>query len=127
MKAMNIALDHILMTQRNCLEFDFELILEKQQIINRKKYEWETFNTSKIKTVYMHFGIKTDYGTKLRIKCHQRIKRNEKTIGGELCTNWEMIDKLGVRLDHDGSVYHTDGYENFYDNPRDWIQSGNGL
>ena len=70
----------------------------------------------------------SDYGTKLRIKCHQRIERKTKTTESELCTNWALIDNFGVRLDLDGSVYHTDDYENFYDDPKDnWIDLGNGL
>ena len=126
---MNIAIDHILMTQRNCLEFHFELIFGERPIINRNKYEWETLNTPKIKTVFYSFrSPHNDYGTKLRIKCRQRIERKTKTIKSELCINWELIDNFGVRLDLDGSVYHTDDYENFYDDPKDnWIDLGNGL
>ena len=124
---MNIAIDHILMTQRNCLEFDFELILGKRTIINRKKYEWETLNTPKIKTVlHSHKFAGNDYGTKLRIKCHQRIERKAKTIESELCTNWELIDNFGVRLDFTDTIYSNDSYKKFYDNPR-LFDSGNGL
>ena len=69
------------------------------------------------------------------------MQRKEKSIDGELCANWELIDSFGVRLedrleDRDSydyyssgnysyyddysnySIYHTDGYEKFYDNPR---------
>ena len=131
MKEMDIAIIHILTMQRNCLGFDWELILGKQLILNSNKYEWETLNTPKIKTVfYTSRWAENDYGTKLRIKCHQRIERKAKTVESELCTNWELIDNFGVRLDLGGSVYHTDGYENFYDDPRDkdlqWM-IGNGL
>ena len=123
---MNIAIDHILMTQRNCLKFDFKLILGKRPIINRNKYEWETLNTPKIKVVFYSemWVTKNDYGTKLRFKCHQRIKRNEKTNGGELCKNWEVIDSFGVVLDFNNKIYDNDGYKKFYDNPMDF---GNGL
>ena len=116
---MNIAIDHILTTQRKCLEFDFELILGKRPIINRNKYEWETLNTPKIKTIFYSNGdAENDYGTKLRIKCHQRIERKAKTIESELCTNWELIDSFGVRLDFDDSQNNTGSHQNFYDDPR---------
>ena len=71
----------------------------------------------------------SDYGTKLRIKCQQRIQRKEKTIDDELCVNWDRIDSFGVELDFKGSIHHTDGYEKFYDDPIDgyWYWSGNGL
>ena len=101
-------------------------------MINRNKLDWETLNTSKIKTVF-HSDSDTDsdYGTKLRIKCHQRIQRKEKSLDGELCTNWDRIDSFGVELDFNDSIRHTDGYEKFYDDPRrhaagPWF-SGNGL
>ena len=59
----------------------------------------------------------SDFGTKIRIKCHQQIQRTTKTSEGELCTNWELIDSFGVRLDD--SIHHTDGYKQFYEDPRD--------
>ena len=97
MKEMDIAIIHILTMQRNCLGFDWELILGKQLILNRNKYEWETLNTPKIKVVFYSNEryAENDYGTKLRIKCHQRIQRKAKTIESELCTNWELIDSFG--------------------------------
>ena len=105
---------------------------KKQLIINRNKFDWETLNTPKIKTVfYSYENEDSDYGTKLRIKCQQRIQRKEKTIDGELCANWDRIDSFGVQLGfyYDDSFYHTDGYEKFYDDPTDypWFESGNGL
>ena len=60
-----------------------------------------------------------DFGTRVRIKCHQPIKREEKTLQDESCTNWELIDRFGVRLDFNDSNCHADGYKNFYDDP--WI------
>ena len=78
---------------------------------------------------YSNLWADGDYGTKLRIKCHQRIQRKEKSINGEFCTNWERIDSFGVELDFDDSIYYTDCYEKFNDDfrcPRlDW--PGNGL
>ena len=125
------AINHILTTQRNCLEFDFGFIVGKQLIINRTKFDWETLNTPKIKTVfYSDYIADNDYGTKLRIKCQQRIQRKEKTIDGELCANWDRIDSFGVELDFDDSIYHTDGYEKFYEekfNDYWWDELGNGL
>ena len=99
-------------------------------MINRKKIDWETLNTPKIKIVfYSEWLVPTDYGTKLRIKCHQRIQRKDKSIDGELCTNWDRLDSFGVGLDFDGSIHHSDGYEKFYDDPTGgfWEFNGNGL
>ena len=132
-----IAINHTLTTQRKCFEFHFGFILGKQLIINRHKFDWETLNTPKIKTVFRSsWEAENDYGTKLRFKCHQRIKRNEKTIGGELCMNWEWIDSFGVRLDFNDTIYYNDGYKKFYDDPNDepidlssyfWRWSGQGF
>ena len=131
MKAINIDINHTSTTRRTCLEFGFVLILGKQLIINRNKYEWETLDTPKIKIVfYSHSWEPNDYGTKVRIKCHQRIQRKEITIDGELCQNWELLDSFAVRLEFDGSINHTDGYKKFYDNPRRtgyWEMKGNGF
>ena len=75
----------------------------------------------------------SDYGTKLKFKCQQRIQRKEKTIDGELCANWDRIDSFGVQLDLKGSIHHTDGYEKFYEEKFNdggiqwWDGLGNGL
>ena len=58
-----------------------------------------------------------DFGMKIRLRCQKPIQRLAKTIDGELCTNWELIDSFGVRFDYDDSIDHTGGYENFYDDP----------
>ena len=76
---------------------------------------------------FSSWRVDNDYGTKLRIKCQQRIQRKEKTIDGELCANWDLIDSFGVELDFYGSIYHTDSYEKFYDDPGSWGYEGNGL
>ena len=102
----------------------------KGLIINRNKFDWETLNTPKIKTVfYSDRGADNDYGIKLKIKCHQEIQRTSKTSEGELCTNWELIESFAVRLDLDCSIHHTEGYKKFYDDLRDhsWEYPGNGL
>ena len=96
----------------------------KRLIVNRNKFDWETFNTTKIKAVF--YSIRwadNDYGTKLRFKCHQRIQRKARTLKGELCSNWELIDSFGVRLDD--RVYLTDVNKKFYSYPRWWDQGQN--
>ena len=107
----------------------------KRLIINRNKFDWETLNTPKIKTVFYSYDEEqNDYGTKIRIKCHQRIQREEKTIDGGLCVNWKLIDRFGVRSDLSDTIDYNDGYKKFYDNPNDylypywrWYYTGNGL
>ena len=100
--------------RRNCLEFDFWFKLGEQLIINRIKLDWETLNTSKIKTVFYSsdYGA-NDYGARIRFQCHKPIQRKTKTLEAELCTNWNFMDSFGVR-------YHTDGYKKFYDDPSEW-------
>ena len=93
-------------------------------IINSNKYEWETLNTPKLKVVYSQNLFAQDFGTIVRIKCHQPIKRKEKTLQDELCTNWESIDNFGVQLDLNGSICHADGCKKFYEDP--WIDYANG-
>ena len=93
-------------------------------IINSNKYEWETLNTPKLKVVYSQNLFAQDFGTIVRIKCHQPIKRKERTLRDELCTNWESIDNFGVQLDPNGSNCHADGCKNFYEDPR--IDYANG-
>ena len=95
-------------------------------MINRNKFDWETLNTRKIRIVF--YSVRWsggDYGTKLRIKCNLRIQRKERTLKGELCTNWELLDSFGVNFDDDNVVH-----DNFYDDPqnerwpaeRSWFQ-----
>ena len=83
-----------------------------------------------MKTIYHASGSVNDFGIRIRFKCHQEIQRTAKTSEGELCTNWELIDSFGVRLDiNDYYYYYDDGYEKFYDDLRDhpWWDLGNGL
>ena len=102
----------------------------EQLTINRNKIEWETLNTSEIKTVFYSSWKNdvNDYGARIRFKCHKPIQRKAKTLEAELCTNWDFIDSFGVRLDFDDSIYHTDGYKNFYDDPSGYgpYQYGDG-
>ena len=76
-------------------------------------------NTSKIKTVFhLHWDTDNDFGTRIRFKCHQRIQRKAKTLESELCTNWKLMDSLGVRIrESNSSVYQRGGYTHFYDYP----------
>ena len=82
----------------------------EQLTINRNKIEWETLNTSEIKTVFYSSWKNdvNDYGARIRFKCHKPIQRKAKTLEAELCTNWDFIDSFGV---------NTDGYKKFYDDP----------
>ena len=70
-----------------------------------------------------------DFGTRVRIKCHRPIKRQEKirmkNLKTESCTNWEFIDRFGVRLNFHESINHADGCKKFYDDP--WINYHGGL
>ena len=121
MKPINITFIRISMMRRNCLEFDFGFNSGEQLIINRNKIDWETLNTSEIKLVFFtsrhESHHENDYGARIRFKCHKPIQRKAKTLEAELCTNWDFIDSFGVRLDFDDSIYHTDGYKKFYDDP----------
>ena len=65
----------------------------------------------------MHQYAVNDFGTKIRFKCHQQFKRKEQTLDGEFCSNWNLIDGFGVRLDFDDTIFHIDGYKNFYEDP----------
>ena len=72
---------------------------------NDAQFNWETFNTRIIKTVFFEPGRSTftsmynDFGTIIRIKCFDKISRMEQTSDGEKCANWEIIDSFGVLLD----------------------------
>ena len=130
MRAIYTAINHILTTQRNCFEFVFGFFLGQPLTKNRNKFDWETLNTPKIKTVFYSAGrADSDFGTRIRLKCHQQIQRIAKTIEGEICTNWEQIDSFGVILDFDDSIHHYDGYKIFYDDLSGnyWTSPGTGL
>ena len=116
---MNITFTRISMMRRDCLEFDSGFNSGEQLIINRNKIDWETLNTPKIKTIFYSgsWFKSNDYGTRIRFKCHKPIQRKAKTLEAELCTNWDFIDSFGVRQDFDDSIYHTDDYKKFYDDP----------
>ena len=94
--------------------------------MNRKKIEWETFNTSKIKTVfYSWWNSESDFGTKIRYKCNLPIQRKKRTLDGDVCLNWKFIDSFGVRLNSNFPMTSTENYDNFYDERNtqefDWI------
>ena len=71
--------------------------------------------------IVYNFHFTDFFRTRVRIKCHRPIKREEKTLQDELCTNWELIDRFGVRLDFNDSTCHADGCKNFYDDILPWI------
>ena len=39
-----------------------------------------------------------DYGSRLSLKCHAAITRNNFTLNNEKCANWTDVDSLGVQL-----------------------------
>ena len=84
---------------------------------NDAQFNWETFNTRKIKTVFFSPGwfvrVYNDYGTKIRIKCYRAMKRVDRTSDGEQCSNWQDVDSYGIRLDQSNTSDTV--YENFYD------------
>ena len=74
------------------------------------------------------FVSESDFGTRIKFKCHQPIKRKGQTLEGDLCANWKLIDSFGVRLDFEDSINHTNSYKNFYDDPSGYgpYQYGDG-
>ena len=66
--------------------------------LNGHKFDWETMNTRKIKVIFNGVppGV-NDYGTRIQIKCHQKIERISQTLDGEKCVNWEFMDSFGIR------------------------------
>ena len=85
---------------------------------NDAQFNWETFNTRKIKTVFFSPGSRdarayNDYGTKIRIKCYRPMKRKDRTLDGEKCANWQDVDSYGIRLDQSNSSDTV--YKKFYD------------
>ena len=81
---------------------------------NDAQFNWETFNTRKIKTVFFSPGFSLDdYGTKIRIKCYRAMNRIDRIPDGEQCANWQDVDSYGVRLDQINSS--DNDYRNFYD------------
>ena len=119
-----ITIIHISTMQRNCLEINFGFNLGERLIINRDKIDWETLNTSIIKTAFSAYSY--DYGTRIRFKCHKPIKRKAKTLEGESCTNWDSINSFGVRLDLNNSIDNTDGYNQFYGQTPEWFWDASG-
>ena len=89
-------------------------------------------NTSKIKTVFNSKNWKydnrdDDFGSRIKLRCHQSIQRKEKTIEGESCTNWELIDSFGIPLPkgskhNDDLLWHplNDPDYPFYENWNSW-------
>ena len=82
------------------------LTLGLKLILNKDKFDWETMNTRKIKVVFNAAKkIPNDYGTRIQIKCHQKIERISQTLDGGKCVNWEFVDSFGKLFDfYTGSV-----------------------
>ena len=107
--------------QRKHLEFYLRFILSKTLILNGDKFDWETMNTRKIKVIFNGKAgrsdrFSNDYGTRIQIKCHQKIDRISQTLDAEKCVNWEFMDSFGVRFQR--RIISEDPYERvwkFYD------------
>ena len=91
---------------------NIKFVLNIRKVINVHKFEWETFNTQKIMIYFFSHtlpffgGLFTDnYGSKIRIKCHQPISRRSQTLNGENCSNWRIIDSLEVKASLNESFY----------------------
>ena len=54
-------------------------------------------DTRKIMVVLSSESI-NDYGSKIRLKCHEPITRKDFTLKNEKCSDWTDIDSLGVEL-----------------------------
>ena len=62
--------------------------------------------------------VKEEYGSKIRIKCHQPVIRLNKTLDGDNCVNWEYVDSFGVSENFNESLYYPLG-ESF-----GWAETG---
>ena len=63
----------------------------------------------------MYWRSENDFGTKITYKCHLPIQRRKRTLDGEWCSNWQLIDSFGVRFNSNSPITATKSYENFYD------------
>ena len=67
-------------------------------------------NTRKIKVVFGALAgdspryFWNDYGTRIQIKCHQKIERISRTRDGVKCVNWELMDSFGIGGIYEGST-----------------------
>ena len=86
-------------------------------ILNRHKFDWETFNTNIIKIIYSsrvyELRFFNDYGSKIILKCNRPISRKEETRDGETCANWQYIDSFGVKKTNNTEIY-TEFYSKKY-------------
>ena len=79
---------------------------------------WETLDTQTVKIIFSsrgEFEWLNDFGSKIQVKCHTKITRQEFTSEGEKCQNWEKIDSLGVQFVPMTPPPLYDPYTNFYD------------
>ena len=86
-------------------------------ILNRHKFDWETFNTNIIKIIYSsrvyELRFFNDYGSKIILKCNRPIPRIKETRDGETCANWQYIDSFGVKKTNNTEIY-TEFYSKKY-------------
>ena len=68
-------------------------------------------HTRKIKVIFN--AKRNDYGTRIQMKCHQKIERISQTFDAEKCVNWEFMDSFGIKSVDPLDVSRF--YESFYD------------
>ena len=77
------------------------LFLVSELTLNGDKFDWETMNTREIKLLFnvaaRTFLGPNDYGTRIQIKCHQKIEQISQTLDAEKCVNWEFMDSFGIK------------------------------
>ena len=91
-------------TFRILSEIHFKLTVNCSSVtLNGDKFDWETMNTRKIKVIFnaasLYGSSLNDYGTRIQIKCYQKIDRISQTLDAEQCVNWEFMDSFGVRIE----------------------------
>ena len=84
--------------RRKHLEFYMGFDIGLKLTLNKDKFDWETMNTRKIKVIFNAVSYANDYGTRIQIKCHQKIGRISRTLDGVKCVNWELMDSFGIDL-----------------------------
>ena len=54
--------------------------------------------TRKIKVLFFAEASDfNDYGTRIQIKCYQKIERITQTLDAQKCVNWEFMDSFGIK------------------------------
>ena len=139
---MNTRFDHFIMMLRKhfdkisrIIEFSendctsYDIMSFEFSFQNCLKFNWETFNSRKIKLAFhsLDSSNEQNYGAKIKIKCHEPIIRKDYTLDGEKCAYWNNVDSFGVKFvpnfdfSRDMKLFPgyelalTGVYENFYD------------